>query len=290
MKYAKLIALLWCIFLSVETFTYGQAKKKSDAEQRELFGAVHEVRLSRKTIMTLNEDKEFGDGWIPSFSVFNKYGGLERFEAFDDKGIYEYEIVSQFNSSGQKIEEIQTRANGERLLKRTFAYDKDGNQIEMKEYFGDEDKLGSSYHWTFDDKGFEASSVGMSSDGKIFSIGRKTRDDSGESTSYYNAAGEIIERSLETANKSGKNQNQESIQMDVNGNVLTRNVTITDEKGDVTEIEYDREGKILEKRVYAYERDSRGNWTKEVESDWLNTDNQLTLRKKQEAIRIIKYY
>ncbi len=290
MKYVKTTAALLLAILSFEISTYSQTKKKTDAEERELFGPVKEVRLTRKLIMSSDAEKEYGGGWIPGFAAFNRNGYLEKFEAFDDKGEYQYKIVCQFNSLAQKIEEIETKSNGERSRKRTFAYDKNGNQTEMNDYYGEEDKYSNGFRWTYDSEGNETGFTLLDAENKISSAAAKSRDENGESTVYYDAKGTIVSRELQTVGKSGNLRNEEFKSMDVNGNVSTKYIITTDEKGNVTETHYDSEGKILSKNTYVYERDSRGNWIKEVETEWVNNARQLILQRKKETNRAITYF
>lgn len=251
--YTKILTVILLGIMLFEISAFGQtAKRKNDVDERELSGKVREIRLTRKLLITLDGDKEFGDGWIPGLTVFNRNGYQERFEAYNDEGEYQYKIVSQFNSSGQKIEEIETNADGRRNRKRTFAYDKDGNQIESNGYYGEDDKYNQGYRLTYDDKGFMTSLVELDRENKVVRTVYISRNGGNhtESTSSYNGEGKFFAKTYETFSDDKNQQNSESAFLDENGNPTSRYVTTTDNKGNVTDVEYDSEGKVLEKQVY----------------------------------------
>ena len=291
-KYMKTTAFILLAILSFETFGYSQtSRKKTDIEEQELSGTVHKVRLTRKLIMSLDGEKEFGDGWIPGLVVFNRDGYQELFEAYDDEGEFQYKVVSRFNSSGQKIEEVETKANGQRSRKRTFSYDKDGNQIGSNGYYGEEDKYNGSYRWIYDDKGFVTSIIESDDKNKIVSSVYYSRndEDKSESTASYDGNGKLYGKTLESYGDKNR-QDSETAFTDEIGNPTSRYTRKTDEKGNVTDTKYDAKGKVLEKEVYVYEYDSKGNWIKEEKSEWENKDGQLILKKKKETNRMITYF
>ncbi|MDQ6786882.1 MAG: hypothetical protein M3033_08755 [Acidobacteriota bacterium] len=289
--YIKILIVILLAVLSFEISAFGQmGKRKTDVEERELSGPVHEVRFSRKLIMNLDGEKEFGGGWMPGLMVFNRDGFLEKSEVYDDEGKFQYKIICRFDSSGQKIEEIETKANGELSRRRTFSYDENGNQKEMNDYYGEEDKFDHSFQWTYDDKGLETGDIELDNKGSIVRIAHKSRIGNDETTDFYNSKGEFVGRNSQSLSKSENQQKEEIIDLDKNSKISSRFVTTTNGKGNVTEIEYNSEEKILEKQVYVYERDTHGNWTKETVSEWTNKNGQLLLSKRKETNREITYF
>lgn len=262
-------------------------KKESDKDINELVGPVHQVRIQRELVYS-TEGRDFDGGWIPSLTIYNPNGFVWEFTAYDDEGNLDYKSVSEFDSSGNKIHEATYDVNGKLSRKAIMAYDSRGNMIESKA-FGNEDlSLMSWVRFAYNRKGDVISHSYFNKQGQALSVTRNLyyRNGKKKAEIAYDAQGNLLHRNAYYYNK----KNVEIVVFDKPNIVTRRYVSLEDEAGERTELGYDEDRKLMFKENFTYERDGRGNWIKEVCSEWEVKDETPILKRIKITTRTITYY
>lgn len=261
-------------------------KKETDKELRELVGPVREVRIVRELVESAEGD-EIGDGWIPSLTIFNREGFVEEFHAYDDRGKFEYKSVSEFDASGNKVQEATYDAKGKLLRKTVMAYDASGNMIEVKNFHNPDGSLSDWIRYAYDREGEPVSHSYLDKKGRVTSVTKYSYDPERKEKEEvtYDAKGQLTHRAVHSFG-----DEQQIAVFNQNGVLQYRYVTLTDDKGNLTALDYDRDGTLSSKETYTYERDERGNWIKETASEWKNTDGRLAFVRTKITRRTITYY
>lgn len=262
-------------------------KKKTDRDLRELVGPVHQVRIIRELVET-TEAEDNGDGWIPSLTIYNRDGFIEEFHAYDARGNFEYKSVGEFDSSGNKIQETDYDADGKLLRKTVTTYDTNGNAIEVKNYHNPDGSLSWGLRFSYNRDGNIAGHSYFDKDGQVTSVTNYVYNQDGKKKQEItsDAKGKPTHRAVYSFS-----ENSEEVTMfDDQGVLERRYVSQTNDKGERTELCYDKSGNLTCKETYTYERDARGNWIKEVASEWEDKDGTLAFKETKITRRTITYY
>jgi uncharacterized protein YkuJ len=287
MKVIFLSSILVFIFVFVAAAQKIPAKRETERDQRELVGPVHYVRI-RRELNRSTDGKGFEGGWIPSLTVYNRNGAIKEFFAYDDKGNLDYKSVGKFASSGNKIEE-DTYRTGEKLpRKKLMAYNPGGNIIENKDYNNYDGSMSEWQRFSYNRKGYVKSISYLSKDGRLLAVGKYLYNQAGKQRQWssFDKSGKLLAKSLYYYHKN----NEEIRTYDNQGTLTARSITLVDDKGNQTEINYGKNGKPWNKARYSYKRDAHGNWIKEVCSEWEDKDGHLIFKRTKVTRRTIIYY
>jgi YD repeat-containing protein len=248
-------------------------KKKTDRDLRELVGPVHQVRITRELVET-TEAEDNGDGWIPSLTIYNRDGFVEEFHAYDDKGNFAYKSISEFDSSGNKIQVTD--------------YDANGNAIEVKNYHNPDGSLSWGLRFSYNREGNMIGHSYFDKDGQITSVTDYVYNQDGKEKQEIttDVEGKRTNRAVHSFSENG----EEMTMFDSRGVLESRYVSQITDKGDRTEFSYDKNGKLTRKETYTYERDTQGNWIKEVTSEWEDKNGTLAFKRTIITRRTITYY
>lgn len=265
-----------------------EAKRETDKDSRELVGPVHTVRIERQLIESFEGD-EFGSGWIPSLTNYNRDGNVQESVEYNDKGDFDCKLVSKFDSSGNKV--LETYFGTDNLIVRKFAmrYDAEGNQIEFKNINADE-TVSLWTKFTYDKKRNLISHASLNAEGQVLSVTDLSYDKKGRlrEESSRNAKGAFDHLTVYSYNE--KDKSKEISVFNAEGFLERRYFSSIDAKGNQTELSYDKNGKVTNKETYEYKRDSSGNWITETVSEWEDKDGSLILVRKKVTTRTITYY
>lgn len=284
----KLFIPFFCIFLLfpfvVKPQKIQQNKRETDKDGRELVGNVHSVRIQR----ILAYGNEFDGGWIPSLTIYNQNGFVQKFTAYNDKDELDYESISEFDSSGNKIQETDYDKN-KKILRRTIRnFDARGNMIEIKQYGNADLSLISWGKFLYNDKDYLISHTYFNKLGQPLGTTKHLyyRDWKKKGYVSHNPSGKLTHQT----NIYYKDKNIETVVFDKPRTIKFRHVSLVNETGDRVQLTYNKNGKILFKGNYSYERDEHGNWIKELCSEWRDKDGVLILKRVKITTRTITYY
>jgi len=227
--------------------------------------------------------------------------------------------IAQYKVDGKLKERTAYHPDGSSAVRVVRLYN-DAGRLKTEQLYNPGDTLWRKTTYTYNGAGQLTKAVSTDTDGDVWfrdvyaynQAGRPSQIDHLDldgsflhrATYTYNPQGQITERSLSDADGSRISSNAYAYETDGklgkmnevttrgrNGSLTSRWVYFYDERGNEREwIAYKADGSIRRKEVYAYEYDARGNWVKQVTSEWIPDGAAGYLEPAEAVYRDITYY
>jgi len=208
-----------------------------------------------------------GSSAVRVVRVYNDAGRLETEQLYNPGDSLWRKTTYTYNQAGQLTEAVSTDTDGDVWFRDVYVYNQAGQPSQVDHH----DPDGSFLH---------------------------------RATYTYNPQGKIVERSLSDADGSRISSNVYAYETDGklgkmnevtthgrNGSLTSRWIYAYDERGNEREwIAYKADGSIRRKEVYAYAYDARGNWVKQVTSEWIPDGEAGYLEPAEAVYQEITYY
>lgn len=295
--------LLLASLLSLLVSPAASAQQKKDTEEGELVGPVrvvleYEAELSRAGGRLVESERRLG-----SAETYDVSGRRLTYTAYTDGGAILYGDAYVRDAQGRLIEERTEHSPYVYLPDRkTYLYDARGHLVEevgydekgnvLGRYVYKNDEAGNRLEclsvpagrnlvyrghkrvYTYDGEGRVITSAGFKPSGQTF-----VPDDSGlgyhKEIYLYDSAGR---RSVTT-------------QFRQDGSLFRVSVSEYDARGnEVAAATYNADGSLREKSRYEYEFDARGNWVRQITSEWVTEGGKSFFTPTEVSYRTIKYF
>lgn len=288
--YLPLIAV--ALLLSLSTFCQRSpfVPELNDLQTENLKGAVQSIDVKTYLIEGKTEASFDVEQQRHTITFFNKKGNqtLVEFKGpdgttnskyernFDEKGRYKgltayiknevsTKIVMLLNDKGNEIGGQVFEKTGEIRKRYVYKLDADGRQTEMREYDSKDSLISKSLNYYYKEDNVN-STKRYGKEGKFISWSRFAYNDKGlllEEKSYEENGTPKAKISFTYDERGNLIEKVEAIQ---NATNTTRYVYTYDKYDNITsQKKYDKQEKLMEIKVYAYNYDAKGNWLEKLE-------------------------
>lgn len=254
----------------------------NDWERHNLIGKVKSIELSKAFIID-SKSGETDDVFLVSKIAFTDFGKIIEEKHFERFGDIAHLITNKYDSNGNRIETISESAGGQFISKEKLKYDQNGNQIflhtivndsmHFKTYFDKYDSLGNALLLRIEEDsmtGIVNFQYEYNSQGKMLSKKQVASNPEGEYYQThrfnYNEDGDLVERILESESLG---QQRTTFVYDSHHRVIKiiqhvlgqiESERMFDELYNLKEERVFENGKLIKEFKYELEFDRRGNW------------------------------
>ena len=223
---------------------------------------------------------------------------------------------AHYATSGELTEKTEYAPDGAAIVRVVQAYNQ-ANKLTAERLYNSNDMLWRNTAYTYDEAGRLTEAISTDTDGELWFRDVYAYNQHGQPSQVdhhdpdgsflhraiytYDSEGRIVERSLSDADGSRISSNaytydtngkmSEVTTQGRNGSLTSRWIYAYDERGNEREwIAYKADGSIRRKEVYAYTYDAKGNWVKQITSEWIPDGGAGYLEPAEAVYRGITYY
>jgi hypothetical protein len=259
----EIIILCWALCL-VACRNFVVEPIKTDWQQDQLRGQVKTLRVETSKLKDESGNINSTPQGVAVVKNYNTKGLINDEVYYHPNGSMLWRISYTYVNNLHKKERILYTPNGSEREKTIYSYDKQGSLIEEASYRA-EDSLHSRITYAYDENNNRIESL------------------------VFNGKGARSDKKIYAYNDKGIKQQETRYYAD--GSLDTKYVYALDNKGnEIERLKYNAKGELLEKEMYQYEFDAKGNWVKKTISKMIEGVSKKEYESIETTSRTITYF